>query len=133
IAVLLSCLLYYLLEELLKKNKSLIHIAFTSGAILLMLLPALFLKNFSWVSEQPSTVLRFHLVQGNIPQHDKWLPENQRQILIIFNDLIQETFLNIQTEQLEDQKTGINRQHVIVLPEAAMPTLQSELSWFFDE
>jgi len=79
----------------------------------------------SWTSINPEASLQFELIQGNVSQHDKWLPQNQRLILNNYGSLISQVF-----EKYEHQE--IKPQVVIVLPEAAMPALQSEIQGFFN-
>lgn len=132
IAVFLASLLYFLITTIINNKKSIFNYSLIVIFSFITIFPAILLQKHAWVSINPENSLRFHLIQGNIPQHDKWLPENQKNILITFNDLIQTTFLDIEKEQSEEQKKGKVSRHVIVLPEAAMPTLQSELDWFFE-
>lgn len=79
----------------------------------------------SWTHINENAFLQFELIQGNISQHDKWLPQNQRLILSTYGAMINQVFEKY--EHLETQQ-----QVVIVLPEAAMPALQSEIQGFFN-
>jgi apolipoprotein N-acyltransferase len=135
ISALLAAFLFLLSKSLLNNQKNYKKIVLAITCCLLLFAPSLMLKNYSWVTIDENKVLRFHLVQGNIPQHDKWLPQNQRKILDIYNDLIQQTFSQIEDENKKQFQLAPEQdiKHVIVLPEAAMPTLQSELKWFFSD
>ena len=131
IAVFIACLIFIAYRKVFQQSseKKFISSSISVITIFIIFSSAYFLEKQNWISIDENKVLRVHLIQGNIPQHDKWLPENQRKILATYNHLVENTFKTIQEELQEDPDT----QHLIVLPEAAMPTLQSELSWLFDK
>ncbi len=99
--------------------------AFLMPAIIIT--STLYVNQQSWIGINLDEKLHVHLIQGNIPQEDKWLPENQQKILDTYYQLIEQSFSQIDAENQNDPES----KHLVVLPEAAMPTFQSELNNFF--
>lgn len=128
VSIFFSCVLFIIVKFTFNKKKTLkdkLLFSFSISASVLLITTALLLKETSWVTDKKEDKLLVHLVQGNIAQHEKWLPKNQRKILYTYNDLIFESLKDIESSYPDSA-------HLIILPEAAMPTLQSDLAWFFD-
>lgn len=128
VSIFFSCVLFVVIQFIFNKennlkNKLLLTLAISASVLILS--SAFLLKEKSWVSNKKDDKLFVHLVQGNIAQHEKWLPKNQRKILYTYNDLIFKSLRDIESSYPDEA-------HLVVLPEAAMPTLQSDLDWFFD-
>ena len=72
------------------------------------------LKNVNWVTPAPSTATNFALVQGDIAQASKWLPQNRWPII--------------------DKYTSLTEKYwgsdIVVWSEAAIPALEYEVSPF---
>ncbi len=135
LSILIACSLFFSLKILYSRDlKKIKLIPIGLVAPILILACSVLLPTNSWISVTEDRAVQVHLVQGNISQHDKWLPENQRHIIRAYHDLISETLDSIEVEQTKNQLDSNNSiQNIIVLPEAAMPTLQSHIPWFFDE
>ncbi len=80
------------------------------------------LSMVQWVRPDVSRWIDVHLVQGNIPQEEKWIPENRPKILQHYETLSR----NIWQQQPE------STQHLLIWPEAAVPSFWHE-SWEFIE
>ncbi|MGB2078157.1 MAG: apolipoprotein N-acyltransferase, partial [Vibrio sp.] len=68
----------------------------------------------AWVKPDPETKTSFALIQGNIPQHLKWQPNQQWPTLMKYTDLTRENW-------------GAD---IIIWPEAAIPAIESQLPAF---
>jgi apolipoprotein N-acyltransferase len=137
LSILLSLLIFFAAKEIVSALRSKgFHTIKMFGALSLIIFistGALTLNKHTWVDIDKSKALNVHLVQGNIPQHDKWLPENQRKILKIYDELIKESFTRVEEQRNIPSKLHAQAdQQLIILPEAAMPALQSELLWYFN-
>lgn len=145
INLLLGGVLYSIFKQLFSKravNKQ----AFALTLFLLLSIITISYASYQkeWTQIDPNKSVDLYLVQGNIPQHDKWLPDNQRKILTIYYDLIQQSFDAIEKARIKSQQINqasllspptaqTTHDVIIMLPEAAMPTLHSDLKAFMDE
>ncbi len=125
VAVWIAALLFYvLLNVRTHTGKALL----AGSTITLIFIAGFLLGQHHWFEIKKEQPLNVYLVQGNIAQHEKWLPENRQYIINTYIQLVQETLAGIaHTHEKNPQQT-----HLIVLPEAAMPVLQSELDWLFE-
>ncbi|OEE45388.1 apolipoprotein N-acyltransferase [Vibrio anguillarum] len=69
------------------------------------------LRNFDWVTLDPSTQTRVALIQGNIKQAEKWLPNQRWPTIMAYTDLSRENW----------------DADIIVWPEAAIPAFEFEI------
>lgn len=129
VVLLLASALYQIFKILIAPEKpfsfAVLGFAFMMPAVIIA--STIYVKQKNWVQINTDEKIRVHLIQGNIPQEDKWLPENQQKILDTYIKLIKQSFSIIDQEREIKPDT----KYLLVLPEAAMPTFQSELNYFF--
>ncbi len=131
ISIFIASLLFFLNKRIYEKIKKrqtrepLGKIAASIFALLLIVTLAQINAAKAWTHINKTSSLQFELIQGNVSQHDKWLPVNQGRILNNYGNLITRVFDKYQNTETQEPV-------VIVLPEAAMPALQSEIQGFFN-
>ncbi|UJF18814.1 apolipoprotein N-acyltransferase [Vibrio sp. SS-MA-C1-2] len=85
--------------------------------ILTVALTASGLNKTQWVQKVPEKKTSFALIQGDIDQAKKWLPEQRWPTLIKYNDLTRENW----------------NADIIIWPEAAIPATEQELPAFLSQ
>lgn len=110
-----SAILLTLLRHLFSVHKMPLLILFNSGLLLIIGGLSYLSGKISYVQPLPEQSLRFSLAQGNIAQQLKWDPDYLFRTLDIYQQQIQQ---------------HLGSSDVIILPEAAFPTLENNLQSF---
>lgn len=110
-----SAVIFNLISDLKQKKSSLVfaHIAL----FILVSSLAAYSAKLNFVKENPERAITVTLAQGNIAQNLKWDPNYLYQTLEIYEKLI--------TQYL-------GKTDLIILPEAALPTLENQIQPFFE-
>lgn len=134
ISMVCASLLFFMSKGLINKTVDKRLFVISGLSLVLIFGGASLLKHHNWVTVNFNQAINFHLIQGNISQHDKWLPEKNEEILKTYHKMISHSLSHIGLQKKEEEFNTEKTRHtpsVIVLPEAAMPTIQSNLDWFF--
>ncbi|MCW9698572.1 apolipoprotein N-acyltransferase [Avibacterium sp. 20-129] len=110
-----SAVLFSLISHLLQKDKKWLMIASQSVLCLIISGLAMWPSSANYVQEKPEKALTITLVQGNIEQNLKWEPHYLSQTLGIYGRLIAQY---------------LGKTDLIILPEAALPTLENDIQRF---
>ncbi|MCW9711097.1 apolipoprotein N-acyltransferase [Avibacterium sp. 21-586] len=111
-----SAVLFSLISHLLQKDKKWLVITSQSALCLIVSGLAIWSSSANYTQEKPEKALTITLVQGNIEQNLKWDPTYLNATLEIYSRLIAQ---------------HLGKTDLIILPEAALPTLENRIQPFF--